>query len=268
MSTKLFPNKKPEWHWQDNYLTAVAAQLDWWFASYWHLLEELDSKLSYGCLREILDQVESAGIPVEVGLINWKFENEQQRILVEPLLEELRKRLARVRSAGQKVFADPWLPSFHLACMSEWPLMQSDLPAEGDAMLNQIVLFDFSDFPKHNPEWENRYRIATLSNLEYLAYQGNEINDDTLGIDIDKLPKLRALDLERNSLRELPKEVLACRRLEVLKLYDNPDLGQSLDPEMLSQLGPLRLLDLRGTNIPSATLAKIKKKLPDCIIEI
>lgn len=224
---------QPEERWAEPYLLAVGAQLDWWFSSDWHTLQGVDPGLERRALGDLLRELDAP--PLDAAAVPAAFERHGDSEPAErPAVARLRQEVARVRAAGERAFADPWLPLFELACTSDWPLRLAGLPQVDHQDAGKVVLVEFDDFPHHDPVWRERGRLVGFPAVEALSLQGDGLTD-RLGIDLPSLANLRILDLERNELVRLPNEVASCRGLEALLLSGNPQLGPSLDATELDR---------------------------------
>lgn len=87
--------------------------------------------------------------------------------------------------------------------------------------------------------------IGQLKHLQSLSIQNSSIEKVSLGL--AELPELKNLDLFSNHITQFPRELLACPRLESLKLSANKGLKEL--PASIVKMGHLKRLDIGMTAI-------------------
>ncbi len=92
------------------------------------------------------------------------------------------------------------------------------------------------------------FNQRSFERLENLWLAGNNIRSL---IGIENLPKLKSVNLNGNSLSDLPGSLLKCAQLESLSLDNNPELTFKKLPRSMKELPNLRFLSLSNNDLKS-----------------
>jgi hypothetical protein len=239
--------------WDDLYLIAVAAQLDWWLDGSQSTLAKVRPDASLAGLRALLDALRGRGATIAPSL------DEASLPAGPPDLSELRDTVAAIREAGREVFDPLGDPAGWLACTARFPLERTSLDEDLPARRIEILAFDER---REQEDWAERHRIASYLELRYLSLALDGLSGGPIGIDLGALPRLEYLLLSENVLSRIPPEVRTCQSLAYLSLRAN-DLT-SIDPAELP--GSLRRLDVSRNPIQPAAIERLRAALPACEI--
>ncbi len=248
-------------YWPDGYLITVAYQLvrrlDW------DRITQIESTLTRADFTTVFDDLRAQGIEVASdGDDEITYRDAAAEAAARPRIAHLRSLVARLRTAGAAAFADPGDLPERLHCTLDHPREWFGVP---DDRVDRVEIINFTDMPPDDPRWRSRSRVAECSELRMLKLVSVRLDALPLDIDLGRLDKLVALNLDANRLTALPAELAAARSLEWLSLNENPITAESLEP--LRALPRLRYLGLIGTKA-KADVDRVRAFVPhDCVIQ-
>lgn len=247
--------------WPDGYLVTVAYQLvrrlDW------ERITVADATLARADFTSVFDALRVHGIePTSDGPDELTYSGTAVKAAVQPLLARLRALVARVRAAGAVAFAAPGDLPERLHCTLDHPREFFGVP---DGPLDRVEIINFTDMPEHDLRWLARSRVGECGALRMLKLVSVHLSSFPLDIELGRLTKLVALNLDANKLAALPPEISAARSLEWLSLNENPLTAEGLEP--LRALPRLRYLGLIRTAARSE-LDRVRALVPEqCVIQ-
>ncbi len=103
--------------------------------------------------------------------------------------------------------------------------------------------------------------LKACKNMQFLHISGNRFKE--VPAVIFSFKHLKLLDLRANRFTEITAQIGELSELEYLYLGANPNL-KILYLDAMKKLTKLRILDLRGTDIPLKQAKAIQKLLPNC----
>ncbi len=228
-------------------------------------IERANPEISFDRLDKLMQTVEDAGVgytsfsfPIKVNI-----ENHNQTEALAPVFREMGQILDQIAQTGQKVFAnDPEKVFEHVVCSVPVGAMymgMDDFPVPKDT----VYAMDFGDMPNDMADPDLR-KLDETPNLEALVMFCVHVDEtDVAEYPIEKLKKLRSLDICQNELCDIPDNILSLKKLEWLDLARN---NLNYIPEELKRMKSLRYINLAGNNIDESEILELKKALPDCII--
>jgi hypothetical protein len=247
-------------NWPDGYLISVAYQLVRRLE--WDRITT-DSTLSLAAFTNVFDRLRALDIEVASdGDDDVTYRDAAAETAARPLLAELRALVSRLRTAGAAAYVDPGDLPERLHCTVEYPREWFGVP---DGELERVEILNFTDMPPEDPRWRARSRVADCRELRLLKLVSVRLDVSALDIDLGRLSKLVALNLDANRLTALPSELAAAASLEWLSLNENPITAESLEP--LRALPRLRYLGLIRTNAQAGP-DRVRAIVPrDCVIQ-